>query len=438
MTRLEMGQIYRYARPYSSEDEITDGLKNYFYFTETHGSTKPLLDRGISPIASVTGPEGRRVPALLLSSSPHRIGSEGTPWQDIFDVDNGSIRYFGDNKSASNADQSPGNKLLLDEFRRHTSSDPIERLRATPILFFEREEYQGRIKGNVRFQGFGLLQRVELVTQFQKSIGYFTNYVFEFVILSTSKEDETFDWRWISARRDATISLEESIKLAPSSYRDWQKNGPLVVEKHRRRVSKFNLVKSRDQLPIPGSKEEVALETIYKYFDGKKHRFEMFANLIVKGLVSDSGANYTVGWVTRGSTDGGVDFVGRIDIGHGFSKIKIVVLGQAKCEKPTSGTSGRDLARTVARLKRGWIGAYVTTSFFTDRSQIEITEDQYPLMTVNGKQLAEEALRQQRQSNHETLRDFLEFADREYDLSIRNGRPEEILLEQGEPLKPLV
>jgi hypothetical protein len=436
MTSLEMGQIYRYARPYSEVSETVDGLPNFFHRTHSTGKSKPLLDRGISPIASVLVPEGRRVPAILLSSSPHRIGSEGTPWQDIFDVDNGTVRYFGDNKSPSNADLSPGNRILLDEFRKHTSPDASERLKATPILFFEREEFEGRIKGNVRFQGLGLLQRVELVTQYQREIGYFTNYVFEFIILSMAKDGESLNWDWISKRREGSVDLSESIKLAPLAYQDWQKHGGLVVEKHRRRVSALNLVKSVDQLPGKGTREAAALDSIYNYFEGKKHRFEMFANLIVRGLVSDSGAVYTAGWVTRGSSDGGVDFVGRIDIGHGFSKVKVIVLGQAKCEKPTSGTSGRDLARTVARLKRGWIGAYVTTSFFTERSQIEIIEDQYPLITVNGKQLAEEALRQQRLNNHSTLHDFLVFADSEYDFNIRNGRPEEILLHQGEAISP--
>jgi hypothetical protein len=109
--------------------------------------------------------------------------------------------------------------------------------------------------------------------------------------------------------------------------------------------------------------------------------------------------------------------------------VKIVVLGQAKCEKPSSGTSGRDLARTVARLKRGWIGAYVTTSFFTDRSQIEIVEDQYPLITVNGKELAAEVLKQQLADGFATVKEFLVSLESQYAERISNRRPEEILLE---------
>ena len=427
MARLQMGALFRYARPYSTKPEYDGKLPNFFAFTETPGLTKPLLDRGIWPIAGVQGEEGQRIPALLLSSSPHRIGSEGTPWQDLFDVDNGTIRYFGDNKSASSASLSPGNKLLLEQFRYHTSPDPAERLKAVPVLFFEREEVDGRIKGNVRFQGLGLIQRIELVTQYQSKIGYFTNYVFEFTILSLAAENELFDWDWISQRRDPNISLVESSTMAPKAFVEWQKHGQLVIEKQRRRVSTFRLIKNTDQLPIPGSREDKALKEIYSFYDGKKHKFELLASRVVSGLITRNGGKYRQGWVTRGSGDGGVDFVGRLDIGEGFSKVKVVVLGQAKCEKPSSGTSGRDLARTVARLKRGWIGAYVTTSFFTDKSQMEIIEDQYPLLTVHGKALATEVLTQQIEDGFSTLNDFLMSLESQYSEAISSRRPEEIL-----------
>lgn len=429
MSSLQMGAVFRYARPYAIQPEYDGRLPNYFFFTNTDGLTKPLLDKGISPIASVVGQEGKRVPAILLSSSPHRIGSEGTPWQDIFDVDNGTVRYFGDNKSSSAASLAPGNKLLLEQFRLHTSPDPEERKRAVPILFFEREAFEGRIKGNVRFQGLGVIQRIELVTQYQEKIGYFTNYVFEFAVLSLSGENEKLDWEWISKRRDPQTTLEQSQKLAPSSFQSWQKHGQAVLEKERRRVSDFKLVKGKEQLPEPGTREAKALEEIYRFYDGKKHKFELLASRTVAGIISRTGGTYREGWVTRGSSDGGVDFVGRLDIGDGFAKVKVVVLGQAKCEKPNTGTSGRDLARTVARLKRGWIGAYVTTSFFTERSQIEMVEDEFPLLTINGKVLASEVLRQQREDGFSTLQDFLLSVESDYQNRISSRRPEEILVD---------
>jgi hypothetical protein len=73
------------------------------------------------------------------------------------------------------------------------------------------------------------------------------------------------------------------------------------------------------------------------------------------------------------------------------------------------------------------VGAYVTTSYFTEMSQIEIFEDQYPLITVNGLALAEEALRLQTESGFATLEEFLVSLEAEYSSLVMNRRPEEIL-----------
>ena len=51
---------------------------------------------------------------------------------------------------------------------------------------------------------------------------------------------------------------------------------------------------------------------------------------------------------------------------------------------------GADLARTVARLKRGWIGVVVTTGTFSVKAQQELLADQYPIVLINGSRLAQE------------------------------------------------
>jgi hypothetical protein len=144
-------------------------------------------------------------------------------------------------------------------------------------------------------------------------------------------------------------------------------------------------------------------------------------------FVNHSGGTYRYGWITKGSGDGGVDFVGKVQLGEGFSSVQVPVLGQAKCEDPNKPTNGKDLARTVARLKRGWIGAYVTTSYFSSSSQKEIIEDDYPLIKINGKVLAEHAIRLRDASGKKSLRDYLESIDEEYPDKIQQRRPEDIL-----------
>lgn len=39
-------------------------------------------------------------------------------------------------------------------------------------------------------------------------------------------------------------------------------------------------------------------------------------------------------------------------------------------------------------MKRGWIGAYVTTSCFSESVQKEVKEDSYPIMMINGAKVA--------------------------------------------------
>ncbi len=119
-----------------------------------------------------------------------------------------------------------------------------------------------------------------------------------------------------------------------------------------------------------------------------EHGFEAVAERIAEEVLVESG-RYRRGWITRKSGDFGIDFVGRLDVGSGFATAKLVVLGQAKCEQTTVATSAQDLARTVARLRRGWLGVYVTTSYFSAATQREVAEDAYPLVLIHGLQVAE-------------------------------------------------
>ena len=154
----------------------------------------------------------------------------------------------------------------------------------------------------------------------------------------------------------------------------------------------------------------------------------MLAAEVARRILSASGNVYHQGWVTPPSGDGGADFVARLDLGTGFATTKLVVLGQAKCEVPHVATSGRDVARTVARLRRGWIGVYVTTGCFSEAAQQEIIEDQYPILLVHGQRLAEEALQLASENGHANVVNYLEKLELEYDTSVAQRRPEEIFL----------
>ena len=125
--------------------------------------------------------------------------------------------------------------------------------------------------------------------------------------------------------------------------------------------------------------------------------------------------------------DGGIDFVGRLDIGNGFGKAKLIVLGQAKCEKPGSPTNGNHIARTVARLRRGWLGVYVTTSYFSPSTQREVIEDRYPIVLIPGKRLAEEVHSMLVERGDLELVDLLDEIDSQYGSHNAPSDPEELL-----------
>ncbi len=93
MSKLKIRDVFRYARPYSAKNEEIDGYKNHFFSTNLKGGKLVLLDKGINQIARVNCNNEYRTPAILIRSSPHKIGSEDTPCRislmlimDIFDT----------------------------------------------------------------------------------------------------------------------------------------------------------------------------------------------------------------------------------------------------------------------------------------------------------------------------------------------------------------
>jgi AspBHI-like restriction endonuclease/restriction endonuclease len=427
MTKLKVRDVLRYARPYSNRANLIDGFKNHFSVTDFTGLNQVVLERGISPIAPVNAVDGKRVPAILIRSSPHKIGSETTPWQDIFDIDNGYIRYFGDNKRpGEDPANTLGNNALLRAFALY--NDPQKRHLAPPLIFYKSVLQNSQTKGYVEFNGFGIITKIELVTQYDRKLNRtFSNFAFVFQVFSLTAEREEFDWKWINDRRDKNLPLDDTYRNAPESWKDWIRNGS--TERNRRRVSKLLTLTRNEQLPQMGSKEDKIIKAIYHFYSIKKARFEGLASAVTTKIMNDAAEGYSEGWITPAGSDGGVDFYGRLEIGSGFGKAKLILLGQAKCEKPDIPTGGNHVARTVARLRRGWVGVYVTTSFFSEAVQREIIEDEYPIMLINGKKLAETVLKILHDNGFATLEKYLEDIDSKFDSLVRMRRPEELLFE---------
>ena len=422
---IQIGQILRYGR----ERDPDEPLANFWHATRCPGAACAQLEKGINPIAPVLTASGRRRPAVLISSSPHRVGSTGTPWHDIFDPDNGHIRYFGDAKTpGADPAAAPGNKLLLEVHRVHTAVEAEARRSAVPILFFRRTTVEGVRKGFVQFQGLGVLERAERITQTAPRIGAsFTNYVYDIAVLALADENEFFNWCWINQRRDSQLDNDACLKLAPAAWKRWLKDGPAAMARNRRHVSKLQVTPRQDQLPEPGSRSSAVLDEIVRFYAPRRHRFEGLAYAVTRRLLHNAGGQFTEGWITPASGDGGADFIARLDVGQGFGAVRQIVYGQAKCVGLTSGVDGKDIARTVARLKRGWFGVFVTTSYFSEPVQREVIEDEYPVLLVSGRTVAETTYLLAQEQGCARVGEFLELIDAEFEALKAHRRPEEIL-----------
>ena len=62
--------------------------------------------------------------------------------------------------------------------------------------------------------------------------------------------------------------------------------------------------------------------------------------------MAPTGTGYTQHGVTRGSGDFGIDFIGELDIGEGFTPTPLVVLGQAA---RNASRPGQRLTRRTSR-----------------------------------------------------------------------------------------
>lgn len=429
---MRIREVFRYTAIKKRELETIDGLPNFAYFTDYTDANLVQLESGINPIGKNGG--DKITPAILISSSPHKMGSAETPWQDFFAPDRGHIRYSGDNKDPDvEPEKKKGNKALLTQFQLHNSDSTNDRLRASPIIFFKKVTVDGRAKGNYEFNGFGIINAAERVVQFNKATHTtFVNYIFDFTVFDMSQENENFDWNWINLRRNTSIDYKESAKSAPASWQEWVKNGKKSFGKIRRQVSRLHITTTDEQRPEKNSYEYRVLKGIYDFYSkspSAKKRFELLASIVASHTIRKTNKHYMTGWVTKGSGDYGIDFIGRLDIGEDFGKAKLIVLGQAKCEKLDAATGGNHIARTVAKLKRGWLGVYVTTSYFSENVQLEILDDKYPILLINGLSLAKSVIEIMHLQSYESLKTFLEEVDMDYEEKVRDRDPEEILMD---------
>lgn len=235
---LTVGEVYRYAKTKDPGPQTVEGLPNFWHVTDTPGGKRAMLESGINGIAPIEAVDGRRRPAVLIRSSHWKFGTVQTPWHDLFHPGGAGLRYYGDHKpeQLQRVGTTKGNAALLAAWGRQLALVGADRRVAEPLLVFSSVPgngiRKGKQKGQVRFDGVGLITHAERVEQSGPDGRVFPNYAYEISLIPL--EDGRLDWSWIADRRDPKSTSEQALSAAPRAWREWIEEGRLAPPRVRR------------------------------------------------------------------------------------------------------------------------------------------------------------------------------------------------------------
>ncbi|MFI7103427.1 HNH endonuclease [Streptomyces sp. NPDC050161] len=236
-SQLRVGEVLRSARNRDPSLPLIDGYPNIHHLTASEVLAQVQLSKGINPMAKVRASGERRRPAILICSSSWESGTAETPWRDVFDLDNGRVRYFGDHSGDDTVPVGtmPGNAVLLEAFAGHQASTAQQRAMAVPLLVFAEVSRNTIPEEHVEFCGVAVIERVERIEQ-EAEGRTSLNYRYDLAVLDLSAEREQVDWAWIEARGNPEIAAAEALERAPSSWRQWVEHGDVMLPMVRRRI----------------------------------------------------------------------------------------------------------------------------------------------------------------------------------------------------------
>lgn len=400
---INLNQIFR-ATTNLKEDKHQDseGYYNYRFITSLNGM--------FGSSANISRPmfwykdSNSICPALIFHSNPFQKDKSINPWRDVILPTEGVAYYNGDNRfpdrspgsNPPNGSQSGNNKTerLINLYNSHNIDD---RLKAPLILLFEQVIINEKTNGYRAFKGFGIITKTHIRQQFEANTDrVFSNYLFEISLLQLPYDG--FDWEWINDRRNPIINLTQMLKKTPPSWKKWVNEGDATIDKIRQKILRYSISspnEQQDQLKVGHSK---ILDAIIKHYktEHKELKFESLASLAAEEFFGET--RYKRGWITPQTGDMGIDFIGRYDLynpeippppGTILGSTHLIVLGQAKCRLHNKEEMAKDIARVASRLQRGHIGIFITTGFYKESVQREVAMDEYPMILINGRQLAD-------------------------------------------------
>lgn len=185
---------------------------------------------------------------ILVSNIKRKPSGLDNPWQDMVDLVNGRIQYWGDAKAhpTRRLNDFRGNNLLISMFQ----AQQINREGSAPILFFQKPA-----KGWVRFCGLCVLDEVK-IEKFLHDDVPIPNYRFQLRILDLDK----LNLNWIQERARFATNKE-----APDVWLQWIKTGKIINYK----VWRKDIRSREEQLPKSNADKKI-LSNLKKSFNPRE------------------------------------------------------------------------------------------------------------------------------------------------------------------------
>lgn len=312
---------------------------------------------------------------------------ENPDWPDFIDMNTGQLVYYGDNRTPGhelhNASAS-GNLVLKHAFNQlHSLENP--RANVFPFFVFEKHPTPSGSR-SVQFKGLaapgypGLSSTEDLVAVWKSAKGNrFQNYRAVFTILDVPIVTRA----WIADLVEGNPFSEN----APAAWVAWAKQGkylPLTAQP----TTEIRSVE--EQSPDTALKEEI-LRAVWEHFAQRPIEFEAFAARIYQ--MTDQ--RVIVDQITRASSDGGRDAIGRYLLGLPGDPVYAEFSLEAKCYRPALGGANpnsvgvKEVSRLISRIRHRQFGVLVTTSVVAKQAYQEVREDRHPVVFISGKDIAE-------------------------------------------------
>jgi len=352
--------IYRLGKTY-----VDKGGKNYhndefLRWINIEGSGM-LNSPGIRALNYTSGLSKKGLPAYLILVTHEKTSGQLNPWDDVIDISNAEILYWGDAKShdTKSLDDFRGNSVIRRIYdyilEGNTALIP-------PILHFSKPS-----KGIVKFNGLCVLNKLE-ISWFDDHGSPVRNYHANLTILDC--EEVHVEWLHSRVGEDDPETIDHHGKC-PKVWLDYKNGRKKPID-----IWASSIRSEADQLPPPDSPESMVLEEILKF---KPYEFERVIVALFQEL-SDVTHHITG---TRATGDGGFDFFGSFRLPRPI-RYEIRFRGEVKRYSRATPVDPKSVSRLVARLSRQEYGIFVTTSYFTKQAQREVLSDGYPVHLISG------------------------------------------------------